>query len=334
MPLPLIIPAMIGLGYGIKKGIDAKEDFDEAEEYNELAQDIYNKAQKKLEKKREKTNTTLEDLGRLKVTLYDGSLADFVDIFSEIKNIDFEDKNITDNILKDIGKQDILDIKDTVLKMEEVLGGGIAALGGGALAGFGALGGVGMFATASTGTAISTLGGAAATNATLAWLGGGSLAAGGFGMAGGMAVLGGIVAGPVLAVGGAMMASKAEEAKYKAYENFDKAKVASAEMDSACVVLDGIYKRGIEFINILEVLQNDLDDYIDKLENIVEYSTDYRSYTDKDKQVVMITASIAKSVKNICDAPIIDSNGKVTRKSRRVLNKAKELNTKLNDIKI
>ncbi|MEH2953931.1 hypothetical protein VV089_13235 [Candidatus Merdisoma sp. JLR.KK011] len=41
------------------------------------------------------------------------------------------------------------------------------------------------FGTASTGTAISALSGAAATNAALAWLGGGALAAGGGGMAAG-----------------------------------------------------------------------------------------------------------------------------------------------------
>lgn len=51
------------------------------------------------------------------------------------------------------------------------------------------------FGTASTGTAISALSGAAATNAALAWLGGGALAAGGGGMAAGQALL--ALAGPV-----------------------------------------------------------------------------------------------------------------------------------------
>jgi len=51
------------------------------------------------------------------------------------------------------------------------------------------------FGTASTGTAISALSGAAATNAALAWLGGGALAAGGGGMAAGNAFL--ALAGPV-----------------------------------------------------------------------------------------------------------------------------------------
>lgn len=51
------------------------------------------------------------------------------------------------------------------------------------------------FGTASTGTAISTLSGAAATNAALAWLGGGTLAAGGGGMSAGSAFL--AMAGPI-----------------------------------------------------------------------------------------------------------------------------------------
>lgn len=51
------------------------------------------------------------------------------------------------------------------------------------------------FGTASTGTAISALSGAAATSAQLAWLGGGALAAGGGGMVAGNAFL--ALAGPV-----------------------------------------------------------------------------------------------------------------------------------------
>ncbi|MDR0853951.1 MAG: hypothetical protein LBN34_06245 [Clostridiales Family XIII bacterium] len=51
------------------------------------------------------------------------------------------------------------------------------------------------FGTASTGTAISALGGAAATNAALAWLGGGAVAAGGGGVAAGNALL--VLAGPI-----------------------------------------------------------------------------------------------------------------------------------------
>lgn len=59
---------------------------------------------------------------------------------------------------------------------------------------------VSLLGSASTGVPIGTLSGAAATNATLAWFGGGSLATGGLGMAGGGMVLGGIVLVPAIGI--------------------------------------------------------------------------------------------------------------------------------------
>lgn len=70
---------------------------------------------------------------------------------------------------------------------------GLIGAGGGAVAATGTTVLVSSYATAGTGTAISSLSGAAASNATLAWLGGGTAASGGGGVAAGTAVLGGIV---------------------------------------------------------------------------------------------------------------------------------------------
>jgi len=71
------------------------------------------------------------------------------------------------------------------------------------------------FGTASTGTAISALSGAAATNAALAWLGGGTLAVGGGGAAAGSALL--AMAGPIgwTVAGATLLASVALFAKKK-----------------------------------------------------------------------------------------------------------------------
>ncbi|MFV0636970.1 hypothetical protein [Mitsuokella sp. WILCCON 0060] len=74
------------------------------------------------------------------------------------------------------------------------------AVAAGTAAGAATLGLVTAFGTASTGTALATLSGPAYVHATLAALGGGSLATGGLGMAGGAAVLGAVVAAPMLAV--------------------------------------------------------------------------------------------------------------------------------------
>jgi transcriptional regulator with XRE-family HTH domain len=105
-----------------------------------------------------------------------------------------------------------------------------AAVGGAAA--YAAFTGVTMFGTASTGAAISGLSGIAATNATLAVLGGGTLAAAGGGIAAGSLLLTGIVAAPIaiLAAGGLFLAhrrTKTQEVKLNAQLD-----VAEATLDA------------------------------------------------------------------------------------------------------
>lgn len=76
----------------------------------------------------------------------------------------------------------------------------VTASGAGALTSAGAWAAVSAFGVASTGTAIGGLSGAAASNAALAWFGGGSLATGGGGMALGSVVIGGLVILPLIGV--------------------------------------------------------------------------------------------------------------------------------------
>lgn len=86
---------------------------------------------------------------------------------------------------------------------------GVVGAGAGAVAATGAMSAIAAFGTASTGTAISSLSGAAATNASLAWLGGGSLATGGGGVALGSAVLtGGTI---IIAIGAVILVDKCFE---------------------------------------------------------------------------------------------------------------------------
>jgi len=77
-----------------------------------------------------------------------------------------------------------------------------------------------------------TLSGIAAKNATLAWLGGGALAAGGKGIAGGLAVLGGIQLAPVFAVSGFVFASKARQNLENAKSNLSQAENLAATMEN------------------------------------------------------------------------------------------------------
>lgn len=85
---------------------------------------------------------------------------------------------------------------------------------------------------ASTGTAISTLSGAAATNATLAWLGGGALAVGGGGMALGTAVLGGLVVGPALLTAGLSLQGTTAQVKTTVEQQIAAMEVAEEKMQN------------------------------------------------------------------------------------------------------
>lgn len=88
-----------------------------------------------------------------------------------------------------------------VARVLAVPGSAIAGAAVGGAAAYGTFIAAVSFGTASTGAAISGLSGAAATNAALALLGGGTLAAGGAGVAGGTMLLTGIVAAPALLLG-------------------------------------------------------------------------------------------------------------------------------------
>ena len=325
MPLPLIIigGAILAGGYGVKKGLDAKDDFNEAEELNEEAQETYDSAQKSLEKRKKNVQETMESLGSRKVALFKNALLPFVNTFSKIKNIDFSGVNLPDDVLDNISEE-LLEVRDISVQMGEVVGGGAGALGSGALTGLAAFGSVGLLGTASTGTAIAGLSGAAATNATLAWLGGGSLAAGGFGMAGGTAVLGGIVAAPVLLVGGLMLASKAEEAKENARSNLLKAEAAAEAMETAEVAARAIGRKAAEVRRVLRRLQKDyLEDDLAELRSLVSTNDNYHTYDPRQKQLVCRAASLAVTAKNVAEAPLLDEDGALTKAIRRALTKAK-----------
>ena len=89
---------------------------------------------------------------------------------------------------------------------------GVAATGVAIAAEAAVMAGVMAYGVASTGTAISTLSGAAAMNAALAWCGGGAAAAGGFGVTGGLVAL---------SAGGLVVAAVATYAIYVAWDAYE-----------------------------------------------------------------------------------------------------------------
>ena len=293
MPLPLI-PVLLWGGaaalaaLGVKKGVDASNDFDKAKRIGENAEDDHKKAIKALDKDRKKTQTDLEALGALKVQVLTTQIKYLVEALKKGRGkIEGFEQSITPDRLREYERH----VKGS-LEIQSGLASGAA---GGALAAMGAYGTVGAFATASTGAAITGLSGVAATNATLAWLGGGALSAGGFGMAGGMVALGGIVLGPALAIGGFMMASKAEEAVTKARRYEAEVEVAVAEIKKVCVGLKAIRSNAAEQYKTIE--------------RLVEAFEKVKVPANADNTAFHRMYVVGKSLKEVLDVKIMGEDG-------------------------
>ena len=112
MPIPFILAgvALAAGAYGVKKGFDAKSDFNDANETNEQAQRVYDNAARKLETTRETTQNSLSSLGELKFSLYKDKLIPFVAAFNKIHNIDFQHDAIDDELQLAVDHTDMADI--------------------------------------------------------------------------------------------------------------------------------------------------------------------------------------------------------------------------------
>lgn len=201
MALPLLFMGVaaatgaFGIGNTVKAGIDVKT----AHSMNQTANEMVRQSTEQLNAQRMACGTSLKQLGTEKLAVLNGTIQEFLDTFTQIKNVDFKETEGLEELGRlHIDETEFVELKAMVNFAGRMAGGVVAGTAGGALTAFGAYGAAQALTFASTGTAISTLSGAAATNATLAFFGGGSLAAGGLGMAGGAVVLGGLAAGPAL----------------------------------------------------------------------------------------------------------------------------------------
>ncbi|MBP4049680.1 hypothetical protein J9978_09225 [Chromobacterium violaceum] len=161
------------------------------------AKEQQEEAQERLEKARTDTREALDALGALKADILSTTVPAFIQVAEVLGNVKLRERQTQlENLKLDQMLHQVGELKAVSAQVSKLmLGGAGGALGGATLAA-GAYGLAGIIGTASTGTAIGSLSGAAATNATLAWLGGGTLSAGGLGVSGGMAVLGGIAVVP------------------------------------------------------------------------------------------------------------------------------------------
>lgn len=327
MPIPLLFAGIgvatgvLGIGKAIKAGIDQKE----ARETNGEADNIIENASKKIDSCRRDCGSALDKLGKRKIQILDQSIKPFIIEFEKLNHVELaESKGLNELHKLVLDQKSFIELKKLQSMATSMASGVTSGTLAGALTAFGAYGAASALATASTGTAIASLSGAAATNATLAFFGGGSLAAGGLGISGGMLVLGGLVTGPALAVLGTVVGAKASANRDKAYSNLSRARAFKEEMDVAADLCIGIKDRAIMFDQFLESLNSIFTKLIDEMtQTIKNRGNDYAKFSEEEKKIVAETLAMAGAVKSILDTPILDSDGNLTIESEKIIAKTR-----------
>lgn len=273
-------------------------------------------AEKELDSLIKKTNTKIIELGRHDYNLY-VALVNIQERFDKIRNAPKEKqlayqaikkvssswKQQVDLITKDYETAKNIDVN--IAQAGTALGVGVATLGPTAAMGFAT-----TFGVASTGTAISALSGAAATNAALAWLGGGAISLGGGGMIAGKVML--TMTGPIgwSIVGISLLVSgllywKAKEKRDKLYEIFLLInKKDRLSYQQAIVELNERIKRIKEETVMLT----------NAAQEIVTFGTNYRAMTEEQQYTLGAYVNLMKASTQLLVNPIMSLLPKFTEK--------------------
>lgn len=317
--LPLVLGA-IAIGSALLGGAKAVEGFDNmhtAEKIGKEAQERYEQAVKKYKADLAETNNLAARYGELQISIYTKTLRRVIALIERIGNrVGRGEKQFLQGF--EVATQQVKQYKQEVLQAEN-LGMGLLKSGLAASAGYGgALSLATSVGVASTGAAISGLSGAAATNATLAWLGGGAIAAGGGGMALGSLVLGGITVGPALAIGGFLLAGEGEKAltNAKAYEA--KVNVALEQISAIRNVFIQVQKRINELQGLVTNLSGRVDALLDEFER-----QDFNPTRDAKKFQNMML--LVKALSEILKTPVLDEEGNINPQSATIYAKYRSL---------
>jgi hypothetical protein len=304
--IPIILGALaIGSAVaGVGAGIKGLSDRQEAEKIVAEIQKEHQACSEQLNSKWQATQAISQKYGKLQLEIKQRSIAHLISYLEKIGQRSAQDRKFLES-LEGLSISDIQAFKGESAEAFQLASGGVQSISAGAAAAQGTLTLVGLVGTASTGTAIGTLSGAAAQSATLAWLGGGSLAAGGGGMALGSLVLGGITIGPAIAVGGFMFAGDSEKYLTKAQDYVSEHKVKVENMRSAKALLVRVDYHIEQISYVVTELNNRAAMLLSILESHKVF--DRLRDTPQLQEVVMLI----KSLSEIMNTPIINENGNI-----------------------
>ncbi|GAA7545680.1 hypothetical protein MMM127_07340 [Helicobacter pylori] len=135
-----------------------------------------------------------------------------------------------------------------------------------------------------------------------------------------MAVLGGLVAGPALAILGAVSASKMEKKREEAKAYHSQVEEAVKKAD---VIVDQI--QAIEKMARLFTRQIEKFDALffslssDAIATMKKNNYDFKHYSEKEKDQLCVTVSTLSSLSAFLKVPIMDEHQKLQEKAQRAL---------------
>lgn len=292
MPLPFILAgvAIAAAGYGVKKGIDALDADCEADEFIKKAEVLKEEATKKAESTQSDCKLAFARFGEKKLRVLSHSVSNFLDHFHQLKHSRITIEGIN---MQDIQRQ----VSDARNLLNQLNANGIDGDSApGVIAGC-----VGLGASSFTAGAIL----------------GGGLAASGLA---GIAVIGGIVAGPALAILGALSADEMEKKleDAKAYCSQVEAAVKKAD-----VVIDNL--RSVEKMAELFTRQITKFDTLffslsqDAIATMKKHNYDTSRYNQRERDQLCVTCSTLFSLSAFLKVSIMDKHQKLNEKAKNAL---------------
>ncbi len=257
-------------------------------------------------------NQALVRLGKKKLHVLNHSVSNFLDHFHQLKGHEFVISNID---MQNIQEQ-VLETLNVVNMYKEM---GLLDLS--SLGGVGAVGGLAIYGAYTSinavvgGTVLSHIGGA------LAWMSGGAISLGGGLAVGSMALIGGVVAGPALAILGAISADEMEKKREDAKAYCSQVEAAVKKAD---VMIDDL--RSVEKMADLFTRQITKFDALffslsqDAIATMKKHHYDTSRYNQKEKDQLSVTVSTLMTLSAFLKAPIMDEHQKLTKKAKNALN--------------
>lgn len=305
-----------GLTYSGITSVEGFSNMKEAEEKIEVAERKYKNAKEKLEEKQQKALDKLHHLNELKLNIYCNEIKETIKIIKRVKNV--KETEVTTSDIEFMFKPEVIkETEVTAMEADNILKSSKDGLGMAAAMSSLTTGLISNFGVASTGTAISSLSGAAAKKAALAALGGGAKSIGGAGIAGGQLMLGGISLLPTAIILSHNYAKHAEEKLTEAVKYHSDVKKEVANINNVISWIDNQLNARINEIQetLVKMRSFYANNFLSNLRQVelwkseMDGKIDFKNCSRQEKDCIVASAKIISDLKEIIKAPLLDENG-------------------------